>query len=173
MTLTSIADRRHIRRGADGGNIVNMSDNEEEYKVGYEPVATRFKPGQSGNPKGRPKAKRAETALKRVVKEVLAEPVTIGGKKYGVLEVSIRNLANRAMKGELQAIKTLIAVQKEVGLDVPERRTGVLKVPVFLPGGEDEFTRKQQAKFRGEDPEGLAALNAPYAHLFDPPKTNS
>lgn len=147
---------------------------DDKYEVGYgkPPVATRFQPGASGNPKGRPKKRRAEVALKRVMREVLAEPITIGGKKYGILEVTVRNLANKAMKGELQAIKTLIAVQKELGLDVPERRAGVLKVPKFVnKEAEQEFTKQQQAKFRGEDPDGLAALNAPYDQMLHPKKT--
>jgi hypothetical protein len=149
-----------------------MTD-EDEYKVGYgrPPLDTRFKSGQSGNPKGRPKKPRPEIAIKRVLREVLGETVKVNGKDYGPVEIVVRNLLNKAMKGELPAIKTIIDLQDKLGLDMPEKRTGVLKVPKFVSKeAEEAFTKQQQAKFRGEDPEGLAALNAPWEHLYNPPK---
>lgn len=45
-----------------------MSDEKKDYEVGYgkPPKRTRFKKGQSGNPKGRPKGAKGFTAsLKR------------------------------------------------------------------------------------------------------------
>jgi len=53
-----------------------MSDDDEPpYEVGYRkpPKATRFKPGQSGNPKGR---KRRNTAVGNVIRDTLDKKVT-------------------------------------------------------------------------------------------------
>ena len=48
--------------------------NGEEYKVGYghPPIATRFQPGKSGNPRGRPKGRRT---LISFVRTALEQPV--------------------------------------------------------------------------------------------------
>ena len=80
---------------------------DDDYKVGYgkPPVATRFKPGQSGNPAGKKKKPKPQTSLKPVLKEVLEEPVTLNGRKYTPMEVVIRTLMNKAMKGDMRAIK--------------------------------------------------------------------
>jgi len=135
---------------------------DDDYKVGYgkPPVATRFKPGQSGNPAGKKKKPKPQTSLKPVLKEVLEEPVTLNGRKYTPMEVVIRTLMNKAMKGDMRAIKTIVEMEKELGLDKPQGRTGVLKITRTPPELRKQWAEMQQAKFRGEDPEGLAALDA-------------
>ena len=52
------------------------TESEDGYEVGYgePPKNTRFKPGQSGNPRGR---RRGQRNLKTVVQEVLREKITI------------------------------------------------------------------------------------------------
>lgn len=74
----------------------------EEYEVGYArpPKASRFKPGQSGNPRGRPKgAKNVETILQ----DVLLRPITAmeGGKRkqITVLEAFFKRLSKLAVEG--------------------------------------------------------------------------
>ncbi|WP_449473962.1 hypothetical protein [Sphingobium chungangianum] len=108
---------------------------DDDYEVGYgkPPVATRFRPGQSGNPNGR---------------------------KYTPMQVVVRSLMNKAMKGDMRAIKTIFEMEKELGLDKPQGRSGVLKVTRVPPELRKQWAEMQQAKFRGEDPEGLAALDA-------------
>lgn len=135
---------------------------DDDYEVGYgkPPVATRFKPGQSGNPKGKKKKPKPETSLKPVLKEVLEEPVTLNGRKYTPMEVVVRTLMNKAMKGDMRAIKAIIELERELGLDKPQGRSGVLKVTRVPPELRKQWAEMQQAKFRGEDPEGLAALDA-------------
>ena len=71
--------------------------------MGYRhpPTATRFKPGQSGNLKGRPRGTRSVgTILQEVVNRKI--PVTDNGKtrKVPALEVALLRLTNGAMKGE-------------------------------------------------------------------------
>ena len=51
-------------------------DGESDYKVGYKkpPLHTRFKKGQSGNPRGRPKGSKNFSTL---LAEALNEPVIV------------------------------------------------------------------------------------------------
>lgn len=67
---------------------------------------------------------------------------------------------DKAMKGDMRAIKTIFEMEKELGLDKPQGRSGVLKVTRVPPELRKQWAEMQQAKFRGEDPEGLAALDA-------------
>jgi len=137
-----------------------LFDMKDDYEVGYgkPPVETRFKPGQSGNPAGRPAAKKVSNTLRPVLKRVLDEPVSVAGKKYTPQEVMVRTLINKAMKGDLRAIKTVFELEEKFKLHQPQLG-GLLvieKVPKEL---REIHARMQQAKFRGEDPEGLAALD--------------
>ena len=74
-----------------------------DYAVGYgrPPQFTRFKPGQSGNPRGRPKgAKNVDTILR----EVLLRQITVmeAGKrrKITVLEAYFKRLTKQALDGD-------------------------------------------------------------------------
>jgi hypothetical protein len=85
----------------------------DDYKVGYRnpPKATQFKPGQSGNPKGRPKGIRPVGALLQdIIHQKVA--VTEGGKtrRIPALEVMLRRLANDAMRSDQKAIKLLLSL---------------------------------------------------------------
>jgi hypothetical protein len=84
-----------------------------DYKVGKgrPPLHTRWKPGQSGNPKGRPKGSRPVGAI---LQEIIQQkvPVTEGGKtrRIPVLEVMLRRLAHDAMRSDQKAIKFLLSL---------------------------------------------------------------
>jgi Family of unknown function (DUF5681) len=86
--------------------------------VGYgrPPEATQFKPGKSGNPKGRPKGSRS---LAAVLQDVIGQkiPVTENGRTRRVpaLEVMLRRLANDAMRSDSRAIKLLISLVDRYG----------------------------------------------------------
>ena len=74
------------------------------------PMATRFKPGQSGNPAGRPKG---ATGRRKAVRAVLLEKRelrTSGSqqtKLYTTLELLFMVLREKAFKGDRRAIRTL------------------------------------------------------------------
>jgi len=83
------------------------------YSVGYRrpPEASQFKPGKSGNPRGRPTGTRSVGAL---LQDILKQrvPVTEGSKtrRFGVLEVILRRLANDAMRSDHKAIKLFLTL---------------------------------------------------------------
>lgn len=82
-------------------------------RAGYRnpPTHSRFRPGQSGNPKGRPKkAQNASTLIDAVLGERI--PVRQNGKtrKISKLEASLTQLANKAAAGDVRAILAVVAL---------------------------------------------------------------
>lgn len=75
--------------------------------VGYKnpPVERRFKPGQSGNPAGRPKGRRNFATLARRLLDGDIE-VSIAGKKRKMsrIEALLIGLLNKAIAGDLKAL---------------------------------------------------------------------
>lgn len=85
-----------------------------QYEIGYKkpPHDTRFKPGQSGNPKGRPK--RVTTLAETLEKELLAQVTMVeeGGKrrKISKLEAILKQHINNAAKGDLKAAALVLSL---------------------------------------------------------------
>lgn len=81
------------------------------YEVGYgrPPVENRFKPGQSGNPGGRPAQKQDLTT--RIGKKLATKrTVIISGNqtKLSVEDILIERLIERAAKGDMKALLLLL-----------------------------------------------------------------
>ena len=89
------------------------------YDVGYgkPPVAAQFKPGKSGNPKGRPRGSRN---LNAIIAEVLSAKIKIreGEKVRHVtrIEALARKQLEAGLKGDQKAIQTCFRIAKELGL---------------------------------------------------------
>ena len=77
------------------------------------PKDCRFKPGVSGNPRGRPKGKRSMATL---LDETLNETIIIEheGEKLAVtrMEAAIRRLVDGATSGDMQAFRVLYAIKQ-------------------------------------------------------------
>jgi hypothetical protein len=87
----------------------NDQDDSSGYAVGYRkpPQSFRFKAGQSGNPKGRPKSARA-LDFAELVKLIGAEPVKgASGKKVSKLEAVLRAEIHAALKGDAGAARSI------------------------------------------------------------------
>ena len=87
-----------------------MTD-QHEYEVGYKkpPKQTQWKPGQSGNPNGRP---RKIKDFEKLLDIELSKEITIteGGKQISISkrEVLLKSLVNDALKGDLRAMKMVL-----------------------------------------------------------------
>lgn len=96
------------------------------------PESTRFKPGQSGNPNGRPKGSKN---LKTVVDKELRKRVTVNenGKPRQVpkLELIIQRLVHDAIKGQHRAADLLLRLLREFGAGEAEvdAATGEVVIP--------------------------------------------
>lgn len=87
-----------------------------EYEVGKNkpPKKYQFQPGQSGNPKGRPKgSKNVHHVLSKILNEKIT--VTDAGKKMVVekLEGAMRVLVNKSFEGRPQSLKLLIDLLRD------------------------------------------------------------
>ncbi len=130
-----------------------------DFKIGYgqPPVATRFKPGGIGNPKGRPK--RAKTvgqiihdAMMTSVKiEVNGKPKTMTAQ-----EVIIRNLVHSAARGDTRAIHALFALKARY-----QDSADTTLVPSDLDAGDrkiiEEFLAKVGASGISDPPQPLSS----------------
>ena len=97
--------------------------NPSDYPVGYAkpPQKSRFKKGQSGNPKGRSQgAPNLATALDRALKEKVV--VNDGGQRRVIskLEAMVTNMVNKAAVGEHRARQQLLQVIRVLDGDPAE-----------------------------------------------------
>ncbi len=87
-----------------------MSESKER-SVGYgsPPVATRFKPGRSGNPRGQPRGSRnCKTILAKLLEErVQPKPMA---KRVSRFELVLQNLIQRALEGDWAALKEIFSM---------------------------------------------------------------
>jgi Family of unknown function (DUF5681) len=134
-----------------------------EDRVGYgrPPKATRFAPGRSGNPKGRPRGTRTVgTILRDVIRQQVA--VTESGKtrRVPVIEGMLRRLVNDALRGDAGAVKLLLSLVDRYG-DSPE---AVVKLADMLAEDQQILARYLQRPDAREpcasETSGLPAVNS-------------
>jgi hypothetical protein len=100
-----------------------------DYTIGYgrPPTGTRFRPGQSGNPKGRPKGARSAAAMARSALERRISVTEAGSKRsMSVRQVALRRLAEKAISGDAKALSFLLSLEGYADWpasdDLPEAR---------------------------------------------------
>jgi hypothetical protein len=98
-----------------GGRLPN-----DEIGKGSAPHPTRFKPGQSGNPKGRPKgAKGAESMARAELRRKVTATQNGVRRKMTVEQVAYRRLADKAIAGDLKALILLLTLAKSLNPSDP------------------------------------------------------
>ena len=91
-----------------------------DYEIGYgkPPEETRFRKGQSGNSKGRPKGTRN---FKTDLREALAKPVTVreAGRADTISSqrAALLQLRNKALTGDVRALDQLLALAERYDLE--------------------------------------------------------
>jgi Family of unknown function (DUF5681) len=106
--------------GADRTRSAN-----DAYPVGYRrpPLHTRFKPGESGNRKGRPPRQRN---VRTVLEEMLNQRITVrdgnGTRSLTKLDGVFLTMVNGALKGNPKDLAALITLIRSLGLtgETPE-----------------------------------------------------
>jgi hypothetical protein len=132
-----------------------MTDSHDPHEgVGYKrpPKATQFKPGQSGNARGRPKgAKDFATVIQNELTTRIV--VTENGKRKTISkrEAVAKQLVNKAASGDSRAIPILLNEARAY-----EARDDVFGVANSLISPEDEMVMQsilQRIRFAGPAPE--------------------
>lgn len=96
------------------------ADGSDKYEIGYgkAPKHSRFKPGQSGNPNGRPKGVRN---FKTDVKATLETRVRVKGedsqRTFSTQEAALLRLREKALHGDARALDRLIALAQTYNND--------------------------------------------------------
>ena len=125
------------------------------YEIGYRrpPASGRFRPGTSGNPRGRPKGSRNFiTLLEQELNKTIS--VTENGRKRKLtrLQAIVKRMVNSALNGDQRALLNLLEIM---------RRTGRFDAPAaeaLLPDNYEELLeafvqQRQQRPARSESPE--------------------
>ena len=124
-------------------------DNERDYEVGYgkPPRDTRFKPGRSGNPRGRPNGSKN---LSTLLSEALNEPVIVieNGRRRKVAkrQAIITQLVNRSAKADLKAIQILLTMLR----DIEARADPGSADPAAFTEADQQIIQRIRARLRGE-----------------------
>lgn len=109
---------------------------DSDYEVGYgkPPKATRFKAGQSGNPKGRAKGSlNAATLMQQLVAERVMVVEKGRERSMPMLEVLFRRVVNKAAKGDLKAFQMVLTLVEQ----------GMPDLEVEVPSAEKDHLQLQ------------------------------
>ena len=137
--------------------LPRLSGRPSAYDVGYgkPPTASRFKKGQSGNPRGRPKGATARTParpterLKDLLLEEASRVITVpNGDRtltLSMAQVVIRTLAVEAAKGKPSALRLFIEIVTMTERERTARYEAFLKTAIgYKIAWEDELERREQ-----------------------------
>jgi hypothetical protein len=117
------------------------SEAKPEYRVGYKrpPVHTRFKPGQSGNPSGRPKGSQN---LHTLFTKILAEEVSLregaNVRKVTKAEAVLRGLVIGALKGDQRSLGTLFRLAEQTG-QFEQQHASITEIRRVIVGWKSDF----------------------------------
>ena len=124
-------------------------DNERDYEVGYckPPRDTRFKRGQSGNPRGRPPgAKNLSTLLNEALNELVVVTENGGRKRITKRRAAFKQLVNDAAKGEWRALKLLVDILQDI-----ERRTEPQTEESSFSLADEKVIAQLKARLHGKE----------------------
>jgi hypothetical protein len=119
-----------------------MSEPSETETVGYKrpPSKPQFKPGKSGNPRGRPKRK---VDMSSALNKAFNDKIVVTGLKKTLtgMEAYVQSIVDRVLQGESKAISELVRLFTKTKLfkPVPDttRLTGVVVVPLAYKRDQD------------------------------------
>jgi Family of unknown function (DUF5681) len=139
---------------SDEPQVSSANNPKAAYAVGYgrPPVHTRFKPGQSGNPKGCPAGRaNAKTTVERLINEKV--PVREGEKTRHMtkLEAMLQAHTMKAMKGDARSASIVIGVVARMGLLRDQEEETLAAMPQEDTAILDDFLRRNAGSSNSAD----------------------
>ena len=128
---------------------------DESYEVGYgkPPWHSRFKPGQSGNPKGKVKGYKGYSATaKAVLNEKIKVQTAHGTRKMTKLEAMMRTLINAALQGDPKALDQALRIARDAGMG--DEVAEALKSSVMLELREEDLAIVNRMRSAGQTSDG-------------------
>lgn len=126
-----------------------MSDEQKnDHEVGYgkPPVHSRFKKGQSGNPKGKPKGRTQITSLfKKVMHENIRITENGVSKKIPKIEAALMRTMNDAIKGDTSAMRLLLSIAEKMDVLKEEKLPAVFTLNLGDPEMIERNTKANAA----------------------------
>jgi Family of unknown function (DUF5681) len=125
------------------------ADKKRDYEVGYgkPPQRIQFKPGQSGNPRGRP---RDAKNLSTLVHEALNEQVIVTENghrgKISKRRAIVTQLVNRSAQADLKATQILLAIVQDI-----ERRREMEPNETIFDAADEKILEQLKARLRDEE----------------------
>ena len=122
-----------------------MAPKKSEYEVGYgkPPRHTRFKKGQSGNPRGRPSgSKNLSTLLSEALNELVVVAENGGRRKISKRQAIITQLVNQSAKADWRAMKLLLDMLQAI-----EARTEPIAAQTSFDAADERVVEQLRARF--------------------------
>jgi hypothetical protein len=116
-------------------NMIEDEDSTEEI-VGYRnpPVAARFRKGQSGNPKGRPRGRRTELPYEAVLGQEVLIRESGRERRVTAAEAFILQLTKLGLDGDSAAARAAIAAIQDLRGTDPSDELLVFNISIVDPG---------------------------------------
>jgi hypothetical protein len=136
---------------------------DKNYKVGFgrPPEEGQFKPGQSGNPRGRPRRK---PTFKEDFNAELREPLVVHEngreRRLSKQRLLIKALMTLAIKGNVRAITAVLASTRSFELGQHDKSEDVVE-PIDLDILEAFVARERRRAPTGEKASNSAKIKAP------------
>lgn len=106
-------------------------DPDDNVAVGYAqpPGGTRFKKGQSGNPKGRPRGRHNEPPYEAVLGQVMTIRIDGSERNVTAAEAFLLHMTKRGLEGDGPAARsTMLAIEQARNVRAPEERIDIVRV---------------------------------------------
>jgi hypothetical protein len=107
--------------------------------VGYKnpPLHSRFKPGVSGNPSGRPKgSENLRTIFQRILKEEVSLRDGVDVRKISKAEAIMRHMVVGALKGDSRSATAVFRIAEQVG-EFEEARSEITQIQRVIISWKD------------------------------------
>lgn len=119
-----------------------------DYEIGYgkPPKKHQFKPGQSGNRKGRPKgSKNTATLLREILDRKIELPIWGVLRKVTVREVILTRQTQRAVKGDTKSADWVLRVYDGAETAIEQAKRTMPEEQEIIDAYLDDYLKKRES----------------------------